>query len=66
MIWKIIRQQGCDAEPRNCSRVIEWSPMKRKLIPLLAVCAIAALAESKHSADEAAIHRRLVIYIEVR
>ena len=40
--------------------------MKRKLIPLLAVCAIAALAESKHSADEAAIHRRLVIYIEVR
>jgi len=40
--------------------------MRRKLIPLLAICAITALAESKHNADEAAIRRRLATYTEAR
>ena len=40
--------------------------MRRKLIPLLAVCAITALAESKHPADEAAIRQRLATYTEAR
>ena len=40
--------------------------MKRELIPLLVVCAITALAESKHPADEAAIRQRLATYTEAR
>ena len=48
------------------SSVTEWSPMSRNLILLLAVCAITALAESKHPADEAAIRQRLATYTEAR
>ena len=46
--------------------MIEWSPMRSKLIPLLALCAITALAESKHPADETAIRQRLATYTEAR
>jgi hypothetical protein len=37
-----------------------------KFIPLLAICAITALAESKHPSDEAAIRQRLATYTEAR
>ena len=40
--------------------------MIRELIPLLFFCAITALAESKHPADEAAIRQRLATYTEAR
>ena len=40
--------------------------MRRRLIPLLALCAITALAESKNPADEAAIRQRLATHTEAR
>jgi len=40
--------------------------MRRRSIPLLAVCAVAAFAEAKHDADEATIRQRLAIYTEAR
>jgi uncharacterized protein (TIGR02246 family) len=40
--------------------------MRRRFIALLVVCAISALAESKHEADEAMIRQRLATYTEAR
>src|SRR5277367_6120468 len=40
--------------------------MRRRFIPLLAVCGMTALAGSKHGSDEAAILERLATYTEAR
>ena len=40
--------------------------MRRQFIPLLAVCATIAFAESKHDSDEATIRQRLATYMEAR
>ena len=40
--------------------------MRRRFIPLLAVCAMTAFAASKYDSDEAAIRQRLATYTEAR
>jgi uncharacterized protein (TIGR02246 family) len=40
--------------------------MRRPALPLLAICALTAFAESKHDADETAIRQRLATYTEAR